>query len=321
MPVLLVKKQARKENKAFFALFSYVGAGVSRHLGRRTSSVSKPDRQAFESQVPFPIFCLARTILSRHQRQVARDAEPPERETAAGAGGGGREEGRMCCCRCCCWSLPLKWRAGLLFLMPLVYGGLLLGVVLGRSPPVASKPIFSVSCLVLASANLLTFVVGELGVFLRVEAALRATVVLLIMESLLAFLGSAFVSAFCIYEALNPKPLSRHWLLKQSVGATATASAAVMLLSLLSLCSLWLVAEYQADLDAEAFVVDANKLRDKERQALLGRKRRSKETDGGSSTSTSRRRSQLQQLGLSLDDPRAKSQDERMLSIPIDPEP
>ncbi|KAL8427049.1 hypothetical protein Efla_005205 [Eimeria flavescens] len=136
-----------------------------------------------------------------------------------------------------------------------------------------SRPIFTVSCLVLASLNLLTSLVGELGVFLRVEAALRATVVLLIMECLIAFLSAAFLLSFCVYEALNPKPLSRHWLLQHSVGLTSAVSAAVMLVSLLSLCSLGIVAEYQAELDAEAFLADSLKLKNKERQALLGRKK------------------------------------------------
>lgn len=172
-------------------------------------------------------------------------------------------------CLGCSDCLPLKWRACLLFSFPLVYAAALAIIPLWVNDPLGENLILSCSCVAFASVNLLTFLIGEAGVFCRLEAALRATLVLLIMENVMTF----FLSAFALLElgrrhfpAKNPED----WRLPpRAVLFEIAAAAALCLLPLASGCCLWVVAEFQAELDAESFAREACRLKKGERTPLL----------------------------------------------------
>lgn len=172
------------------------------------------------------------------------------------------------CCRCCI-CCPLKWRAGALFSFPLFYASVLVALISSLPSPFTATPILSLTCLSFAAINLLTFSVGELGIFCRLEAALRATLVLLIMENVVTLFISFFFLVFSLYKAFHPASYRRWPLVSLSPAAAVSLSLSLFLLSLLSMSSLCVVAEYQADLDAEAFIAETERLRYTERQALL----------------------------------------------------
>ncbi|OEH78506.1 transmembrane protein [Cyclospora cayetanensis] len=169
--------------------------------------------------------------------------------------------------------MSLRIRAALLFGIPLVYGSVLLALVVWLPLPFDTSPILSVSCVSYACLNLLTGCVGELGVLRRIEAALRATLVLLIMENVIMLFLSGFLCGFAVYRHMKPgkvDPYAHTWVsLWLPPAARVVLCVVLFLLSLISLCSLWVVAEYQAEVDAEAFLKDAQTLKQRERLALL----------------------------------------------------
>ncbi|EPR59356.1 hypothetical protein TGGT1_285290 [Toxoplasma gondii GT1] len=207
--------------------------------------------------------------------------------------------------------LPLKCRASTLYFFPLFYCCFLVGSLALLPSPFVNRPLFSSCCLAFAFLNLLTSVVGQVGIFKRMDAALRGTLVLLMMENLMIFFIGVFllVHLFSIRPAalfstdklaasvrtelmegsgafqqdhafdddddvLHPTSrLTGECLLKFSVEtrwwvATVASGALVVCSTITSLC-LRAVAEFQAELDAEAFVEDARHLRDSERMLLL----------------------------------------------------
>ncbi|KEP65417.1 UNVERIFIED_CONTAM: hypothetical protein HHA_285290 [Hammondia hammondi] len=206
--------------------------------------------------------------------------------------------------------LPLKCRASTLYFFPLFYCCFLVGSLALLPSPFVNRPLFSGCCLAFAFLNLLTSVVGQVGIFKRMDAALRGTLVLLMMENLMIFFIGVFLlvhlfsirraalfstdkstagvrtelmegsdafqqdHAFDDDDVLHPTSrLTGECLLKFSVEtrwwvATVASGALVVCSTITSLC-LRAVAEFQAELDAEAFVEDARHLRDSERMLLL----------------------------------------------------
>ncbi|PFH34824.1 hypothetical protein BESB_068570 [Besnoitia besnoiti] len=214
-------------------------------------------------------------------------------------------------CLCAPFSrIPLTCRASALYLFPFFYCCFLVGFLALLPAPFANRPLFSCCCLAFAFLNLLTSIVGQIGVFKRMDAALRGTVVLLVMENLMVFFIGVFVlvhlvsmrpSALAFFQegdvdsklrlmtdqralALDDEdaelrmlaPAARpmgECLLKLSIETrwwiAMVASVMLIICSALTSCCLRAVAEFQAELDAEAFVEDARLLRDSERMMLL----------------------------------------------------
>ncbi|PHJ18727.1 transmembrane protein [Cystoisospora suis] len=211
-------------------------------------------------------------------------------------------------CVCALFShIPLTWRASILYFFPLLYGSFLLGALILLPSPFIKRPLFACCCLAFALLNILTFTIGQIGVFKRLDAALRGTVVLLVMENLMIFFIATFLLVHMVY-ARTATFRDDRTLEEKSSGAVMTLASALpkdlvenenseemeepgepflrisdvarwwltvgssiilIVCSILTSFCLRAVAELQAELDAEAFVEDARHLRDSERVMLL----------------------------------------------------
>lgn len=94
-----------------------------------------------------------------------------------------------------------KWAAAALYVLPGLYGGalLLLGCSVGAPRPHGvSSAVFVSFCLTLGTLCCITSAVGLLGVLCLNEPAIRATVVLVVLENVIAFLLAVFLGGHLI---------------------------------------------------------------------------------------------------------------------------
>ncbi|KAK6589698.1 hypothetical protein RS030_1139 [Cryptosporidium xiaoi] len=140
-----------------------------------------------------------------------------------------------------CQILTTRFRAFLSYFLPMVYGISLFSMAWLK----VSSPIFVAICLAFGSMDVLTSIVGMIGVLCPSGLAIRSTIPLLAMENLVTFL----ISIGLLVESVLYKEYSKEFLILDfSVGLTV--SFILMLSTILSVMFIWKITDYLNDLEA-----------------------------------------------------------------------
>ncbi|KAH7647304.1 hypothetical protein FG379_002971 [Cryptosporidium bovis] len=140
-----------------------------------------------------------------------------------------------------CQILTTRFRAFLSYFLPMVYGISLFSMAWLK----VSSPIFVAICLAFGSIDVLTSIVGMIGVLCPSGLAIRSTIPLLAMENLVTFL----ISIGLLVESVLYKEYSKEFLILDfSVGLTV--SFILMLSTTLSVMFIWKITDYLNDLEA-----------------------------------------------------------------------
>ncbi|PFH32675.1 hypothetical protein BESB_012870 [Besnoitia besnoiti] len=163
-----------------------------------------------------------------------------------------------------------KAGAAVVYIFPALYGVLM---IIAGAFELQQHQIFGSVCIIFGAVYILTSLVGELGVCCLNEAAIRATVVLVVLENIIAFMLATlfFVDVFrsrpVVKEHRQGSPVLSFFASHETasiyicvflyIGATTTS------------CCIGLLSEYQAQLDAELLLQESRLLKECERATLL----------------------------------------------------
>ncbi|KAH8742010.1 hypothetical protein FG386_002385 [Cryptosporidium ryanae] len=140
-----------------------------------------------------------------------------------------------------CKVFTTRFRAFLSYFLPMVYGISLFSIAWLK----VSSPMFVAVCLAFGSIDVITSIVGMIGVLCPSGLAIRSTIPLLAMENLVTFL----ISIGLFVESILYKEYSKEFLILDfSVGLTV--SFVLMLSTILSVMFIWKITDYLNDLEA-----------------------------------------------------------------------
>ncbi|PHJ17396.1 transmembrane protein [Cystoisospora suis] len=167
----------------------------------------------------------------------------------------------------CCTT---KSGAAVVYIFPALYGALM---ILAGALEIQQHQVFSSVCIVFGSVYVLTSLVGELGVWCLNEAAIRATVVLVVLENIIAFI----LATFFFVDVLRAEAVVKeHRHASPVLSFLASHDAITIYLCVflyigttMTSCCIGVLSEYQAQLDAELLLQESRMLKEGERAALL----------------------------------------------------
>ncbi|OII72002.1 uncharacterized protein cubi_01335 [Cryptosporidium ubiquitum] len=140
-----------------------------------------------------------------------------------------------------CEILSTRFRAFLSYFLPMVYGISLFSVAWLK----VSSPIFIAVCLAFGSIDVITSIVGMIGVLCPSGLAIRSTIPLLAMENLVTFL----ISIGLLVESIIYKENTKDYLILDfSVGLTI--SFVLMISTILSVICIWKISDYLNEIEA-----------------------------------------------------------------------
>lgn len=140
-----------------------------------------------------------------------------------------------------CEILSTRFRAFLSYFLPMVYGISLFSVAWLK----VSSPIFIAVCLAFGSIDVITSIVGMIGVLCPSGLAIRSTIPLLAMENLVTFL----ISIGLLIESIIYKENTKDFLILDfSVGLTI--SFVLMISTILSVICIWKISDYLNEIEA-----------------------------------------------------------------------
>ncbi|KAJ1606630.1 transmembrane domain-containing protein [Cryptosporidium canis] len=140
-----------------------------------------------------------------------------------------------------CEIFSTRFRAFLSYFLPLVYGVSLFSVAWIK----VSSPIFVAVCLAFGSIDVITSIVGMIGILCPSGLAIRSTIPLLAMENLVTFL----ISIGLLIESIMYKEKTKDFLIFDfSVGLTI--SFVLMISTALSIICIWKISEYLNEIEA-----------------------------------------------------------------------
>lgn len=167
----------------------------------------------------------------------------------------------------CCTT---KAGAAVVYIFPALYGALM---ILAGALEIQQHQVFSSVCIIFGSVYVLTSLVGELGVWCLNEAAIRATVVLVVLENIIAFILATF---FFVDVLRADAVVKEHQHASPILAFLARHDAITMYLCVflyvgttMTSCCIGVLSEYQAQLDAELLLQESRVLKEGERAALL----------------------------------------------------
>ncbi|KAJ1604641.1 transmembrane domain-containing protein [Cryptosporidium canis] len=139
-----------------------------------------------------------------------------------------------------CEIFSTRFRAFLSYFLPLVYGVSLFSVAWIK----VSSPIFVAVCLAFGSIDVITSIVGMIGILCPSGLAIRSTIPLLAMENLVTFL----ISIGLLIESIMYKKTKDFLIFDFSVGLTI--SFVLMISTALSVICIWKISEYLNEIEA-----------------------------------------------------------------------
>ncbi|KAL7067370.1 hypothetical protein ACR3K2_21450 [Cryptosporidium serpentis] len=142
---------------------------------------------------------------------------------------------------CLCTFLSTKFKAFLSYFLPMVYGITLCGVAWLK----VMSPIFVAVCLAFGSVDVITSIVGMIGILCPSELAIRSTFPLLAFENLVTFL----IAFALLIETIKYKEYTKDYMILDfSVGLTI--SFVLIISTSLSFLCIWAISDYQIDIEA-----------------------------------------------------------------------
>ncbi|CUV05559.1 unnamed protein product [Cryptosporidium hominis] len=141
-----------------------------------------------------------------------------------------------------CEILSTRFRAFLSYFLPMVYGISLFSVAWLK----VSSPIFIAVCLAFGSIDVITSIVGMIGILCPSGLAIRSTIPLLAMENLVTFL----ISIGLFVESIMYKNTKDFLILDFSVGLTL--SFVLMISTILSVICIWKISDYLNEIEASS---------------------------------------------------------------------
>ncbi|KAH8583177.1 uncharacterized protein ELE39_002875 [Cryptosporidium sp. chipmunk genotype I] len=142
-----------------------------------------------------------------------------------------------------CEILSTRFRAFLSYFLPMVYGVSLFSVAWLK----VSSPIFIAVCLAFGSIDVITSIVGMIGILCPSGLAIRSTIPLLAMENLVTFL----ISIGLFIESIMYKENTKDFLILDfSVGLTI--SFVLMISTILSVICIWKISDYLNEIEASS---------------------------------------------------------------------
>ncbi|KAF7455947.1 putative transmembrane protein [Cryptosporidium felis] len=143
--------------------------------------------------------------------------------------------------RMTCEVFGTRFRAFLSYFLPMVYGISLFSVAWIK----VSSPIFVAVCLAFGSIDVITSIVGMIGILCPSGLAIRSTIPLLAMENVVTFL----ISIGLLVESIIYKENTKDFLvLDFSVGLTI--SFVLMISTVLSVMCIWKISDYLNEIEA-----------------------------------------------------------------------
>lgn len=140
-----------------------------------------------------------------------------------------------------CEIFSTRFRAFLSYFLPMVYGVSLFSVAWLK----VSSPIFVAICLAFGSIDVITSIVGMIGILCPSGLAIRSTIPLLAMENLVTFL----ISIGLFVESIMYKENTKDFLMLDfSVGLTI--SFVLMISTVLSVIFVWKISDYLNEIEA-----------------------------------------------------------------------
>lgn len=140
-----------------------------------------------------------------------------------------------------CEIFSTRFRAFLSYFLPMVYGVSLFSVAWLK----VSSPIFVAICLAFGSIDVITSIVGMIGILCPSGLAIRSTIPLLAMENLVTFL----ISIGLLVESIMYKENTKDFLMLDfSVGLTI--SFVLMISTVLSVIFVWKISDYLNEIEA-----------------------------------------------------------------------
>ncbi|CBZ50367.1 conserved hypothetical protein [Neospora caninum Liverpool] len=162
-----------------------------------------------------------------------------------------------------------KAGAAVVYIFPALYGTLM---IVAGALELQQHQIFGSVCITFGVVYVLTSVVGELGVCCLNEAAIRATVVLVVLENIIAFI----LATFFLVDVVRAHPVVKEHHSSPVLSFLATHDSVSIYIcvflyigAIATSCCIGFVSEYQAQLDAELLLQEARLLQESERAALL----------------------------------------------------
>ncbi|EEA08017.1 uncharacterized protein CMU_031580 [Cryptosporidium muris RN66] len=142
---------------------------------------------------------------------------------------------------CLCTFLSTKFKAFLSYFLPMVYGITLCSVAWLK----VMSPIFVAVCLAFGSVDVITSIVGMIGILCPSELAIRSTFPLLALENLVTFL----IAFALLIETIKYKEYTKDYMILDfSVGLTI--SFVLIISTSLSFLCIWAISDYQIDIEA-----------------------------------------------------------------------
>ncbi|OII76757.1 hypothetical protein cand_027780 [Cryptosporidium andersoni] len=142
---------------------------------------------------------------------------------------------------CLCNFLSTKFKAFLSYFLPMVYGITLCSVAWLK----VMSPIFIAVCLAFGSVDVITSIVGMIGILCPSELAIRSTFPLLALENLVTFL----IAFALLIETIKYKEYTEDYMILDfSVGLTI--SFVLIISTSLSFLCIWAISDYQIDIEA-----------------------------------------------------------------------
>ncbi|KFG46902.1 putative transmembrane protein [Toxoplasma gondii p89] len=163
-----------------------------------------------------------------------------------------------------------KAGAAVVYIFPALYGTLM---IVAGAVELQRHQVFGSVCITFGAVYVLTSVVGELGVCCLNEAAIRATVVLVVLENIIAFI----LATFFLVDVVRAHPVVKeHQHTSPVLTFLATHEAVSIYIcvflyigAIATSCCIGFLSEYQAQLDAELLMQESRQLQESERAALL----------------------------------------------------
>lgn len=167
------------------------------------------------------------------------------------------------------------WGATALYLVPLAYGIILLTLVFCFDWAGGSEGILFFLCTVLGVVCCLTCIIGVFGVWCLNEPAIRATVLLVMIENIIVFCFVVVAVAEVCLTAFHTSHLRsfrsnppRHWrappkqlhrLVQEHPMAFAVTAAFMLLCTVISSSCIWILRDFEAYIDAQILSLDRKK--------------------------------------------------------------